>query len=186
MSQDLPSPELLRKLLRYEPDTGKLFWKVRTPDLFMDKPNSAEWLCSAWNKKYANKETFLKKTRTGYRASAISKRQFLAHRVAWAIFYNEWPSQNIDHINNNPEDNRIENLRQATQQENCWNKRVRSDSGCGYKGVGWNKKTKTWFARIQVGAHRKYLGSFESAEEAHKAYCQAAKEIYGQFYHAGG
>ncbi|MCI0598731.1 MAG: HNH endonuclease [Beijerinckiaceae bacterium] len=90
-----------------------------------------------------------------------------------------WPIAQIDHINGDRADNRFLNLREATRTENAWNAKLRSDSHSGFKGVRRHKRR--WCAYIKVSGKQKHLGSFATPEEAHDAYCRAAREHHGQF-----
>lgn len=172
----LPTPEQLRELLRYEPDTGKLFWKERP---LSDFKNSR--LCNSWNKKYSHKEAFTADNGSGYKCSFIFKSPMKAHRVAWAIYYGKWPSGHIDHANGDKGDNRISNLRVATAFENQWNTPRKPESCSGFKGVTWSKASSRWRARISAGGKSVWLGLFDTPEAAHAAYCEAAKKYHGEF-----
>ena len=92
----------------------------------------------------------------------------------------------IDHIDNNPLNNRIENLRLCNLSENARNANKRVDNSSGYKGVSWHKQSSKWVAQITVNGKRKHLGFFKDKEEAHEAYCEASKAIYGDFANSGG
>jgi hypothetical protein len=105
----------------------------------------------------------------------------LAHRVAWALHYGEWPSDQIDHVNGDKTDNRLENLRIVTAQGNAKNRSLRSDNTSGHVGVYWVRETKKWSAQIKVDGRQKTIGSFESLEDAVKAR-KAAEDLNG--YHA--
>lgn len=89
------------------------------------------------------------------------------------------PSEIVDHRNGNPLDNRRENLRLTDKAGNCQNAKRRKDNGIGLKGV--SKNHTKWMARIQVRSKYVYLGNFATPELAHKAYCEAAKELHGEF-----
>lgn len=106
----------------------------------------------------------------------------LAHRVAWAVHYGEWPEKDIDHINQDKGDNRICNLRLATDQENLRNIPKFSTNTSGYKGVSLIKKTGKWNARISTGSEYKSLGNFDTPEDANEAYIDAAKRYHGEFF----
>lgn len=114
MAKELPSPELLRKLLRYEPDTGKLYWRVRTRD---ELDMAADYLQS-WNRKNAGKEAFTTGAAGGQRRGWILDHNLLAQRVIWAMQYGKWPVGAIKHINGDKSDNRLANLR-AMQDEDA-------------------------------------------------------------------
>lgn len=94
----------------------------------------------------------------------------------------EWPKESIDHIDLSGINNRFENLREATSQQNSRN--IAARSKCGLKGVTWFAKQKKWRAAICVSDRRIWLGDFEKMEDAHKAYCEAASAIHGEFFRA--
>ena len=176
--EDLPAPEEIRKLLRYEPDTGKLYWLERTPDLFEDGKQSAERVCVSWNTRYAGKEAFTADRGTGYRHGKIFNRDYFAHRVIWAMTHDEWPADQIDHINGVRDDNRLENLRSVSHAENLKNQKVRSDNNSGHVGVIWRPNRFKWEAQIRVDNRLVYLGRFFSKDDAIAAR-KAAEVKYG-------
>ena len=177
-TKPFPTPEHLRQLLRYEPETGKLFWRERTPDMFQDGKHSAAHICARWNSKFGGKEAFTASSR-GYRVGAIWGQNILAHRAAWAIYYGAWPSKWLDHINGNPSDNRIENLRDVEHAENMRNTRRRGDNTSGVTGVYWLEEKNKWGAFIK--SHKIIaLGRYETFGEAVAAR-KAAEKVLG--YH---
>lgn len=118
----------------------------------------------------------------GYRQIAIDRQGYLLHRVIWFFVYGFWPPSQIDHINRQRDDNRITNLRMATQSENNANQPVRKDNQTsGLKGVTLHRKTGLWRARLKKDSREISLGYFNTPEEAHAAYCKAASETFGEF-----
>jgi hypothetical protein len=89
----------------------------------------------------------------------------------------------VDHVDGNPLNNQRSNLRICTHAENMRNTRLRSDSTTGLKGV--QKFGDIWRARIQVDGKRLELGSFDTPEAAHAAYCNAAQRYHGEFANFG-
>jgi hypothetical protein len=87
----------------------------------------------------------------------------------------------VDHINNNTLDNRIENLRWATVQENTFNSKICKNNTSGVKGVSYNKRDKKWVASIKINGKKSHLGSFDNKEEAIKARLKKSIEIQGTF-----
>ena len=180
MPKQLPPLDLLRKLLRYDPDEGCLYWRERSPDLFLDNGNTAIHSCNAWNAKNANKRAFTSYDRNGYLHGRIFGSAYQAHRVIWAMQNNNWPEQFIDHINGIRDDNRLSNLRCASVTDNNRNMRlsVRNKSGC--VGVFFHKLTNKWVASIGVNRKSVYLGYFLEKSDAIDARKKAETE-YG--YH---
>lgn len=151
--RDLPTYEQVSALLRHE--DGILYWKV----------------ARGHRKAGAVAGTIDAK---GYRMIGLFARVMLGHRIVWLLEYGEWPSGSLDHINGVRHDNRPSNLRICTLSQNQANRRPRS--GYAYKGVTREKSGK-W--KAQIG--NKGVGSYDSAEEAARAYDAAALETYGEF-----
>lgn len=107
----------------------------------------------------------------GYRQVCIDQRAYLVHRLAWFMFHGVWPDGDIDHINGIRDDNRIENLRDVSRSVNMQNQvRPHRENTSGYLGVCFNKNLNKWDARIRFAGVSRYIGSFETAEQAHEAY----------------
>jgi hypothetical protein len=171
----LPTPEVLRKLLRYEPETGKLFWRQRTADMFSTLRD-----CNAWNSTWADREAFTADMR-GYRMGTIFSKMHRSHRVIWAMQTGEWPQADIDHINGDRADNRWINLRSATRSENLKNAKSRSGASSPYLGVYRHTPGEKWYARITANGKRIHLGAFACETEAAHAYDAAARLYHGEF-----
>ena len=122
----------------------------------------------------------------GYYAGKIAGRKHLAHRVIFAIVHNRWPSMDIDHRDGVPTNNRIDNLREATVSQNRQNEANRNKR-IGLKGVAASNPTypnTRYNARIQLNGKYIYLGSFDTPEQAHAAYKEAAEKHFGEFARA--
>jgi hypothetical protein len=117
------------------------------------------------------------KMRTGYLSVCFKGQNFKAHRLAWFYVHGVMPSSPIDHVNGDRKDNRIENLRLATNSQNCMNKRKRIDSSSPYKNVTWNKEQSKWNVKIQG----KHIGSFVDGEFADLVACMAREKYHGAF-----
>jgi hypothetical protein len=161
----LPSIDYLRKRLRYEPETGKLFW--------LDH----EGMPPMWRSRWAGKEAFTTKDK-GYHVGGVDTLGLMAHRVAWAIYHGEWPSDQIDHINGITYDNRIINLRVVTTTENARNANMKSNNTSGITGVTWDNGKRRWKAQIMVNGRCVNLGRFKTIEEAAAVRKEAATK-YG-------
>jgi hypothetical protein len=175
-NRQLPSPEELRQLLRYEPETGELIWLERPESAFKSKRAQA-----ISNTHRCGKTAFTTVTDTGYKMAYVDGVSLYAHRVIWAITTGSWPENDVDHINGDRTDNRLVNLRAATRAQNLRNTAKRADNSSGHKGVHWGKARRRWIAEIMCDGKRRQLGRFVNIEDAVSAYDQAAKELFGEF-----
>lgn len=116
----------------------------------------------------------------GHRRIQLDGILYYAHRLAWFFVNEKWPDEQIDHINRNRDDNRIDNLREATHAQNTRNKKPQGV--VPYKGVYLTPKCNYRYrAEIKSNGKKTRLGKFESAVVAALAYDKAAKELYGEF-----
>lgn len=152
----------LKRVLDYDPETGVFRWKQPRPKVRVGDIAGT--------------------TTSDYVKMCIDGKRYWAHRLAWLYVYGEWPERDLDHINGNGSDNRIDNLRQATKKQNMRNVK-RHDDGCsGLKGVTYCGRRKSkWVAQINVDGFHKYLGRFSCPAAAHFAYCIAADRHFGEF-----
>jgi hypothetical protein len=151
----------------YDAEAGKLYWKV--------KPGRKVCIGNEAGSPKGN----------GYLQVAYQGKRCLIHRAIWEMFYGPIPpGLHIDHINGNPSDNRIENLRLATRSENQWNSKIPKNNTSGLKGASWCKVKQKWVAEIWVFGRKKYLGLFLAASDAHAAYVKAANIYHGAFARA--
>jgi hypothetical protein len=178
-SKAIPTPEYLRQLLRYEPETGKLFWRERPASSFKPAARSAEHRAANWNAKNAGRPAFTSDNGDGYLTGRVLGNLYRAHRVIWAMHHGAWPSGDVDHINGNRMDNRIANLRDATKSENARNSAKRRDNTSGICGVCWHRHSGKWMVRIKAGGKSVFLGRFANLEDAVKAREMAEKRIGG-------
>lgn len=167
MPRSLPLPAEIFDYFEYDPDTGIIRWKVRRNK--MQKGQIAGYCHSS-----------------GYIRIEVKGKSYKAHRIAFALGHNTLNIPNgIDHINGNRSDNRLDNLREATTQQNNYNTRKRKNTTSKYKGVSWDTRYQKWHARIRINGKQKHLGYYTSEEEAYAAYCKAAIELHGEFANLG-
>lgn len=121
---------------------------------------------------------------TGYIDLKLNNKRYREHRLIFLMHHGYLP-EFVDHINNIRDDNRIENLRAATRGQNNRNSSLRADNTTGFKGVSAHKASSKFEARINTSGLSKYLGLFNTAEEAHEAYKKAAEELFGDFANFG-
>jgi hypothetical protein len=165
MTKELPAPELLRKLLRYEPDNGKLFWLERPDHMFASGRRTQQHAAKIWNTKWAGREAFTAK-KNEYRVGAIFNILLRAHRVIWAMQTKKWPEGEIDHINGDKSDNRFCNLRLVNKSLNQRNCKIQTNNTSGYTGVTFDKRRKKWVAQMGINKTNKYLGQFDDRFDA--------------------
>jgi hypothetical protein len=159
MAKLLPSQEHLIALLRYELSTGKLFWRERPLSLCIDSR-----VQRSWNTQNAGAEALAIKRR-GYYYGCIDGVTYQTHRIIWKMVYGSDP-EFIDHINGDPLDNRLVNLRSVIEHDNHKNQKKFATNTSGITGVRWKPSHKKWIASIHVEKHRKFLGYFASKDEA--------------------
>jgi hypothetical protein len=166
--------ELANEFLEYNPETGVFIWKVRDR-----KHCKSDRSCNMWNSRFANTVAGCINKETKYRQIRVNGNLYKAHRLAWLLHYGAWPEDQIDHINNDPADNRIENLRKATSSQNNRNRSSRKGSSSKYLGVSWYKNYNKWVAEIRVDGTRYHLGYFTVEEDAARAYDKEAFKRFG-------
>lgn len=157
--------ERLRKVISYNPDTGHLTWNEKPPNRPIkigDRAGYVHW--------------------KGYRRITIDNREYAEHRIVWLLNYGEWPALAVDHINGVKDDNRIVNLRQATNGQNRANSGPNKNRAMP-KGV--TKKKYGYVAQITTNNKRVCLGFFKTPDEAAAKYREAAKIAHGEFFRDG-
>ncbi len=170
-ARSLPSQERLVELLSYAPDTGELLWKrangnnrvvagsrAGTPIMQYKDPSS----------------------RAG-KIISVDGVRYKTSRIIWTMVHGLCPlDREVDHINRDPWDDRLQNLRLATNSQNKQNRRVNRSSKSGLRGVGFSHKRGKFLARITRDGKRICLGMFKTPEEASRAYVEAAEALYGK------
>jgi hypothetical protein len=119
-----------------------------------------------------------------YAVVKISNNPYKLHRVIF-MMHHGYCAENIDHINGNKHDNRIENLRSATQAENKRNKALDARNKSGIKGVYWHYKAKKWIAKIRLNGKNKHLGTFSDLSLAQEFMELAREMVHGKFANHG-
>lgn len=148
-----------QKRLRYEPETGRFFWISATTNKRIKAGSEAG------------------KNHDGYRRLTVFGRNWAAHRVAWLFATGEWPKKEIDHINGNPSDNRICNLRDVDHSTNQLNLKACKKSNLSTGILGVSFCDGRYRARVQINGRCKWLGSFKTLEDAKEARIKAHPQI---------
>lgn len=173
-SKELPI-SYLKECFEYNSLTGILTWKVRPANHFAHSSKAD----GGFNAKYAGTVAGSVMAR-GYIWVTLCGRSHYAQRIAWAIYYGEYPKGIIDHDNGDKTDNRIINLVESTNEKNSRNQKLRVTNTSGQMGVCLRKDTGKYRSFIQEGGKRVWLGSHDTYEEA-VACRKAAEKKYG--YH---
>lgn len=174
MIKPLPSKARLRRLFDYE--DGVLIWRERPRTDFKTQGAHA-----TFNTRWVNKLAGTLNP-SGYVQIRVHGVKFLAHRIVWVWHHGRIPKNlTLDHIDGNSWNNRIENLRLATQSQNSANAPKRANNTSGFKGV--QASGGKWVARIIVNGKLHHLGTFSNIEDAVAVYAFASDLAYGEFSH---
>ena len=160
-----PTQTQIQDLLRYE--NGKLYWRKKVS-----------------RKINAGDEAGTFRKTDGYRQIMIASQTYRTHRLVYLYHFGYMP-EILDHVNQNPTDNRIENLRPATRAENAYNSKLRPDNTSGVKGVTWDKCKKKWVARVYANKTCVNLGRFVEMSDAILAVKAARRQYHGVFASEG-
>jgi hypothetical protein len=172
----IPSREWLLQRFDYTPETGELRWRTRPLSDFPDQHQA-----NATNARFAGKQAGTPGA-MGHLHVTVQGTRLLAHRIAWMIAYGEPPASGIDHVDGNPANNALSNLRLADQSKNNHNARKRKSNRL-FKGVSrWNNKFR---ARLTHNGRELHIGAYDTPEEAHAAYCRVAASLRGDFFNPG-
>ena len=155
----LPPQKKLQELFDYR--DGELYWKERI-NVSIDLSKPAGDIDTK-----------------GYRTIQIEGKLYKAHRLVWKYHYGKDPKEFIDHIDGNKSNNNIKNLREATNQQNLFNRGPQKNNKLGIKGV--KKQRNKYIATIEINGKRKHLGSFNTIEEARLAREESEKKLFKEF-----
>jgi hypothetical protein len=116
----------------------------------------------------------------GYIHVKIKAKSFKAHRLVF-LYHHGYLPEIVDHIDGNKRNNKIENLRAATKEENCRNQKIRSTNKSGYKGVKWIEHCKKWQVEVCKNYKQLRFGMYEDLELAGLVAVEATELIHGRF-----
>ena len=158
----------LEKVLRYDANTGLLYWttyiyRIKKPGDLAGHQNAS-----------------------GYIEIRFDRKNYQGHRVAWYLHTGEDPGiLQVEHIDTNRTNNKIDNLRLASSAQNSWNKGKKTCTTSKYKGVAFYARYRKWISQIRANGKTTHLGYFTDELEAHRTYCLAAMEMHGEFANFG-
>lgn len=167
MSKPLPPLELLRDLFLYDPETGvvtrrkTIQGRGSIKGAIVGTPNDC-----------------------GHLICRVNYQICYVHRIAWKMHYGTEPPPIVDHINGAETDNRIANMRAATNRQNGMNRKASRGSHSGIKGAHWSTRAQKWRSSIKSGDKKIHLGWFDTKEQAAAAYAVAAPIYHGKFARA--
>lgn len=157
----LPSQQSLLSQLRYEVDTGLLWWKERKINRQMDKS------CGTLH-------------HNGYLYLRINGKLYTLHRIIWKMVTGREPDH-LDHISGCRIDNRLSNLREVSRNQNNRSIGLTKANSSGYIGVRFSDKDNCWTTQITIERKRIFLGRFKDKRQAIEAYNHKAIELHGHF-----
>jgi hypothetical protein len=147
---------------------GQLIWKVDR------RSRKVKGTIAGWN------------NNLNYKSVCVGSKQYKIHQLVWILHNGDIPKDKIiDHINGNPNDNRIGNLRLATMSENQYNSKIRKDNKSGIKGVHWDKKSNKWKAQLVIKGKKTGLGYYVDLELAELVINEARDKFHGNFSNKG-
>ena len=164
MTEQIITKELLDELFEYK--DGSLYWKIKISKKIIigNKAGSAR--------------------KDGYSAIRINKKRYYVHRLIFLI-HNGYLPDILDHIDNNPLNNKIENLREVTLIQNAQNSKLGKDNTSGIKNVSWNKVKDKWVVHIRINRKKKNLGYYADIELAELIAIEAREKYHGTFANHG-
>ena len=182
--------KFLQECFSYNHASGVIFWKVRPLHHFNGSEDGEinKRLWHAWNTRYADRPSFYRMDAGGYYMLAVShnKKRFYPkmHRVVWLLNTGKMPINEIDHINGDRTDNRIENLRDVNRSVNARNSALRKDNSSGFVGVTLHTCGQ-WLAKAQADKKTYIFGYFPTKEEAVTASIEGRRLLGFSHRHGG-
>lgn len=165
----LPDRDLLLEALSYDPEAGTLLWKKRPPEHFNWRSHEYR----RWNTRYSGAPaSYL--TEKGYMRVKFRGKMYMAHRLIWKMMTGEEPQQ-VDHINGDRSNNKWENLRDVTPQDNSKNRKAQDSTISGEMGV--HRNGSGWLAYISNSGKRIVLGTYPTIGEAAAARRRAERDL---------
>lgn len=158
--------ERLKEVLRYDPKTGNLIG-----------------ICRKRGRSFGRIMGY--RMNLGYLQVGVDGVVYLAHRLVWLYHHGFFPPQHLDHIDGDPTNNRISNLRLASASQNLCNSKLSASNKSGYKGVHFDKSRNEWMAYLRAGGVQIFRKRFDTKKEAVSAVRDARNRYHGEFANHG-
>jgi len=179
IAKELPSVEFIHECFDYDKNTGICTWKERPLHHYAN-----EHVMERENKKRANTVIDVQPHTNGYVHIVLNGQRYSLHRLIWKYVTHSEPTDSIDHIDNDPLNNKWDNLREASSSNNNSNRNTQLNSD-KKKGVTYKQSTNRYRALIKNNGVAYELGTYRTEDEAYAAYCTAARELHGDFANYG-
>lgn len=157
----------LKELLTYDAETGLFHYNT------------------SWGRSIKEGKLAGTKATDDYVKISLLGKMYQAHRLAWLYVHGAWPDGIIDHIDGVVTNNKLENLRVVSLNENAWNSKIPVTNTSGVKGVAWNKEKRKWRAKIGHKRRTLHVGYFNSIEEAEAALREFRENLHGDYANHG-
>lgn len=172
----LPSQQYLLECFQYDAEAGRLVWRERPLHHFLSANRSTEWEMKRRNSALAGRP-FGSKNTHGHIRGGVNGARYYAHRLIWKIVHGDEP-QIIDHINGDPSDNRICNLRNGSRSDNQRNLKRSSANTSGTPGVYKHKQAGGWYARIN-STSGKNISFYSKSRDEVEAWRKSQEQKFG-------
>ncbi len=177
----LPTQEYLLECFDYDQSTGDLTWKIRPLHHFNGDQRACAWHENKWAGKSAGYDALRPNGTRASRNVSLNNKRRSVHRIIWKMVYGDDAEKVIDHINGNPWDNRLCNLRLATTSENMANRFAPSNNKSGIVGVSWSAASQRWKGAVHCKGNRLHVGYFLTKAEAAVACAKASLKVHRRF-----
>jgi hypothetical protein len=164
----------LQSRLDYDPGIGIFYWRLKAVD---------DQATRGWNTRWSLKSAgrIIPINGIQYIRIGIDYRPYLAHRLAWLYINGVWPDCDLDHVDGNGLNNKIENIRRATRSQNNMNQKLQKNNTSGVKGVFRCPKSGKYWPQINENGNKHWLGTCDTLEEASERYRLASIKYHGEF-----
>ena len=159
MSKELTQDALV-DALEYTPETGVFTWRKKIAHKVVIGARAGQ----------------LKPN--GYRQIGIYGKRYPEHRLAILYTQGAWPADEVDHIDGNPSNNALSNLRTCSHAENHQNRSMPSHNRSGLQGVTWHRQKRLWRASVVLEGKHTHVGLFTDKSEAYEAYLKAKAQLH--------